>query len=150
MLSNQSKKFIKINVPNCVACKYFDKGKCNKYEHKVNKNINYITEKKASYIVARKNNSMCGMNGKGFESNIKDEIKNCNINIFFNISNSSCLTYGLFELIKIAEINSNLTYIYFFIGLYNSFFIYDTFKFFNKKNQLKKIPKEIEILIYNK
>jgi hypothetical protein len=37
------------------------------------------------------------------------------------------------ELIKIGEFDLNLTYIYFFIGLYNSFFIYDTFNFFDKK-----------------
>lgn len=149
MLTNQTKKFAKINVPNCLACKYFDKGKCNKYEHEINKNINYITEKNPSYIVARKNNFMCGMNGKGFEYKIDDKIKDCNINIFFNISNSFCVTYGLFELIKLGDIDLNLTYIYFFIGFYNYFLMYDTFKFFNKKNQLKKIPKQIKILIYD-
>lgn len=149
MSSNKITKFIKINVPNCLACKYFDKGKCNKYEHEINKNINYITEKNPSYIVARKNNFMCGMNGKGFEYNIGDKIKDCNVNIFLNISNSFCMTYGLIELMKIAEMNSNLTYIYFFIGFYNSFLMYDTFKFFNEKSKLKKIPKEIKILIYD-
>jgi hypothetical protein len=67
MLSNKITKFTKIKVPNCLACKYFDKKKCNKYEYKINKNMNYIIEKKANYIidiVPRKNNFMCGINGK--------------------------------------------------------------------------------------
>ena len=143
------KKFKKINVPNCMACKHFYEGKCNKYEYKIDKNINYLTEKKASYIIARKYDDMCGMDGKGFEYNIKNEIIKYNT---FIITNSLCILYtfpSIFMLMKIGKIDLNLMYPYFYVLINNSFFIYCAFTNFNIKNRLKKIPKEVEIVVYN-
>lgn len=142
-------KFKKITVPNCMACKHFYEGKCNKYEYKIDKNVNYLTEKKASYIIARKYDDMCGMNGKGFEYNIKNEIEKYNAYI---IMNSLCVLYtfpAIFILIKIGKIDLNLIGTHFYILVNNSFFTYYAFENFNKKNQLKKIPKEVEIVVYN-
>lgn len=151
MLTNQIKKikFKKITVPNCMACKHFCEGKCDKYEYKMDKNKNYSTEKKASYIIARKYDDMCGMDGKGFECNIKNEIEKYNE---YTIINSFCALYtfpAIFILIKIVKIDLNLMGTYFYILLNNSFFIYHAFKNFNKKKQLEKIPKEIEIVVYD-
>lgn len=144
-----SKKFTKINVPNCIACKYFDNGKCNKYEHKINKNINYITETKSSCIIARKYKYMCGINGKGFESNVNNKILDCNINIFKNISCASLGFPFTFILINNGIIEPNLFYIFALIGSYQFYFINNIFYLLNKKKELKKIPEKVEMLIYD-
>jgi hypothetical protein len=63
-----------ILVPNCSACKhYLVSGSCNKYS-KVNNN-NFSSDYGSSKMYhrdARKDNNLCGVKGKYFESKIKD------------------------------------------------------------------------------
>lgn len=68
---NKLEKIIKI--PNCKACINYDDGFCSKYKI----NNNYFTSDYTSLTckVVREDEKKCGLNGKDFEYNIKQQNK---------------------------------------------------------------------------